>query len=222
MRGPVKLLRRVAPRVKSFLTISPYDIRLNGRVLARCFPPWMQEKYVTDTPPTLYILCGLGFSGKTTWAKVMAEQIGAEIISIDAVYFEAEHEAKLRSAEPGQRWEIVGRITKQRIQDKLKKNISVILDDCSPRYEHRDRLRRLAKENNARAVVVYLKAPDEVLNARQLENKITRVRHDVDQHNLDSVRDRFEVPRPNENVVKVTPEVTLQQFLQMLAELQSD
>lgn len=45
--------------------------------------------------PTLYIMCGVGFSGKSTLAKKIAEHTGAMLVSQDALYFEKEKELNL-------------------------------------------------------------------------------------------------------------------------------
>ena len=37
---------------------------------------------------TLYIMCGVGFSGKSTLAKKISEYIGATLINQDDLYFE--------------------------------------------------------------------------------------------------------------------------------------
>jgi len=43
-----------------------------------------------NSSKTLYIMCGVGFAGKSTLAKKIAEYTGATLVSQDAMYFEKE------------------------------------------------------------------------------------------------------------------------------------
>ncbi len=45
--------------------------------------------------PKLYIMSGVGFSGKSTLAKKIAEYTGATLVSQDGLFFEKEKEWKI-------------------------------------------------------------------------------------------------------------------------------
>ena len=139
-------------------------------------------RIVADRPPqnmtTLYILCGLGFSGKSTLAVKISEYKNAVLVSQDAIYFEKEKELDPNLSD-GERWELIRAIAFERISDNLKKSMSVVYDSTNTRREHRDIVRKIASENNARAFVVFVDTPDNILVERQMKNKETKERHDV-------------------------------------------
>ena len=76
---------------------------------------------------TLYIMCGLGFSGKSTLAKKISEYKNAALVGQDAIYFEKEKELDptLTSA---QEWELIWNIAIERVISELEKGKSVVYD----------------------------------------------------------------------------------------------
>lgn len=65
-------------------------------------------------------------------------------------------------------------------------------------------------------VVVYLNTPEDLLEKRIKENKITKERHDPSRRIMDIVKDHFEAPSPDENVVEFTPETNREEWLERL------
>jgi predicted kinase len=161
---------------------------------------------------TLYIMCGLGFSGKSTLAKKISEYKNIPLVSQDAIYFEKEKELD-PTLSSDEEWKLIWNIAIERIVKNLKEGRSVVYDSTNTRREHRDRFRKIASENGAKAIVIFLKTPDEVLLARQMKNKETEERHDVKQEYLDQARAEMEIPQPDENVFVFTPETDLVEWL---------
>lgn len=166
-------------------------------------------------PKILYIMCGLGFSGKSTLAKKIAEYKNIELVSQDAIYFEKEKELdpNLTSDEE---WELIWNISIDRIIEKLKEGKSVVYDSTNTKKEHRDRFRKIALENEAKVVVVYLQTPDKLLIERQMKNKETKERHDVKQEYLDQARRELEIPTEDENLFLFTPETNFEEWIKKL------
>lgn len=164
---------------------------------------------------TLYILCGPGFSGKSTLAKKIAEYKNATLVSQDAIYFEKEKELD-PSLSDGEEWELIRSIAFERIANNLKKDVSVVYDSTNTRREHRDAAREIAVENGAHAVVVFVDTPDTILVERQMKNKETKERHDVEQKYLDQARAELEIPQSDENVFVFKPEDNLEDWLKNL------
>jgi predicted kinase len=164
---------------------------------------------------TLYIMCGLGFSGKSTLAKKISEYKNAALVSQNAIYFEKEKELD-PTLSSDEEWKLIWNIAIERIVKNLKEGRSVVYDSTNTRREHRDRFRKIASENGARTIVIFLKTPDEVLLARQMKNKETKERHDVKQEYLDQARAEMEIPQSDENVFVFTPETDLVEWLQKL------
>lgn len=162
--------------------------------------------------PTLYIMCGQAFSGKSTLAKDIARYTNANLVSQDSIWFEKEEEAKLSGQKPD--YHVVLEISKQKIREALKDAKSVVFDNTNASFHHREEFRQIANEYEAKAVVVYLNTNENELKKRQEFNKITMVRHDVKEEEIQKVRDRFEVPTYDENVLMFKPEDSLELFLE--------
>lgn len=160
-------------------------------------------------------MVGVGFAGKSTLAKNIAEHFKIPLVSQDALFFEKEKELNLNEDDDAQ-WKMLLDMCKERIKELLIKGESVVFDNVNLKREHRDELREIAKEAGGKAVVVYLDTPEDVLNKRQDRNKISRERHDVKQEYLDDAKAQLEIPTDDEDTYRFTPETDLDSFLKKL------
>ena len=82
---------------------------------------------------TLTLMCGLSFSGKSTLARGLAEELGAHLVSLDAI----NHERGLRGGEgiPLDEWATSNGIAHERAGVLLAAGGDVVVDDTgSPRF----------------------------------------------------------------------------------------
>jgi len=165
--------------------------------------------------PTLYIMVGVGFTGKTTLAKKISEHFSISLVSQDAIFFENKKQLNLIK-DDDEHWEILLNMCKDKIRKLLKDGKSVVFDNVNLRRKHRDDLRTIAKEFGGKSVVVYLDTPEELLNSRQDKNKLSRDRHDVEQKHLDDAKAQLEIPTADEDVYTFTPETDMADFLAKL------
>ena len=146
--------------------------------------------------PTLYLMCGLPFSGKTYLSKKVAEKFGIERISYDELWNEI-HTKEDRDPS----WEELCSIAETRIGNELKAGRSVVYDTLNDTKGNRDKLRSVAKDAGGGAVVVYTKASRELIERRRTEAKTTGERHSVSEENFTQAFDRFEEPSDEESAV---------------------
>ena len=165
--------------------------------------------------PILYILVGVGFAGKSTLAKNVVERLDITLVSQDALFFEKKKELNLIE-DDDEMWRMLLNMCQQRIKELMTGGKSVVFDNVNLKRAHRDELRKIAKEANGKAVVIYLDTPEELLNKRQDRNKISRERHDVKQEYLDDAKRQFEIPTAKEDVYVFTPETDLDNFINKL------
>jgi predicted kinase len=147
--------------------------------------------------PTLTIMCGLAFSGKSTLARAIADQTGATLVSFDALWVLTDKERLVPQGVKG--WRFIRDAAQAEIRALLLAGTSCVYDDVSVRREHREELRRVASEVAAsgqpvRAVVVYLDTPLTVIRARQEGNNVSGERHEVDPAMADEVAKQLEMP----------------------------
>ena len=163
----------------------------------------------------LYILCGVGFSGKSTLARKITEYKNAILVSQDDIWFEKAKECNL-DEDSDEDWDMVLQISKQRVRDKLSHGNSVVFDHVNLRHSHREELRDVAKEYGAQAVVVYLDTSFDIQKERWLKNIETQERHNVEQKFLDEAIKELEIPHVSENTFIFTPDTDIAYWLDKL------
>jgi len=161
--------------------------------------------------PTLHIMCGLAFSGKSTLAKRIAEYTESEIIAFDKLWVEEDKVKHIQKDADG--WKYIRKVAQEKILKTLKQGKSVIYDDNNAKREHREELRDIAKEAQAESTVIYLNTPLEVIGAREEANKVSQDRHEVESHNFQKVLEDLEVPSGDEGTLIFTPETDMIGFL---------
>lgn len=164
---------------------------------------------------TLYIMCGVGFSGKSTLAKKIAEYKNATLVSQDAIYFEKEKEWNLKE-ESDEDWGKVLAVSKERIIKNLLDGKSVVFDYVNVAHNEREQLKNLASGFKAEAVVIFLDTSIEVQRERQVRNRETQERHQVKQEWLDEAIKNLEIPLESEHAFIFTPETDLTDWLNKL------
>jgi predicted kinase len=160
-------------------------------------------------------MCGVGFAGKSTLAKKIAEHLNIPLVSQDALFFEKKNELNLKDSDDNQ-WQMLLDMCKQKIRELLIEGKSVVFDNVNLKRQHRDELKELARAAGAGAVVIYLDTPEEILNKRQERNFATNERHNVKQEYLDDAKIQLEIPSTDENVLSYKPEMTIDDFIKKL------
>lgn len=169
----------------------------------------------TDRVPILYIMVGVGFSGKSTLSKKIAEHTHAIRISQDEVWVENQEALNLEK-DSAEQWRMIVRLCEQKITEELKKGNSVVFDNTNLKRSYRDILRQLASSVGAVAKVIYLDTSEDVQRARQEANKLSGDRHDVEQVWLDKAKKELEIPTAEEGAFFYTPDGDIQKFLYTL------
>jgi predicted kinase len=161
--------------------------------------------------PTLYILCGLPFSGKSTLAQQLASATGSVLVSYDALWWE-------KKRKTGDSWgfDALCDLAETRLVTALADGVSAVYDTLNNSKGWRDRLRQLAARHGARSVVVYLNTPLAVIEDRQRANQVTGERHSVSPTALHAEVAKFEVPGPSEAAVEFTPGTDFASWLAQL------
>lgn len=146
----------------------------------------------------VYIMCGLPFSGKTILSKRIASFDHATRVSFDELWVELEH-ADANFPGPGVRgWEYVCQKAEDEIERLVQEGNDVVYDNLNIRKEHRDRIRAIASQYNAAAVVVYLNASVDEVRKREAQNKLNLARHSVQSENFKNAVDQFEAMQEDE------------------------
>ena len=159
--------------------------------------------------PTLYILCGLPFSGKSMLARHLATATGSVLVAYDDLWLE-----KKRETGDSLEFDELCDLAEGRLAQALEQGLSAVYDTLNNSTGWRDRLRHIAARRGARSVIVYLNTPLSVIEARRRKNEITGERHNVGSDILHAEIARFEAPRPGENALEFTPDTNLASWLE--------
>lgn len=161
-----------------------------------------------------FIMCGVAFSGKSTLARAVADATHSDLVAFDELWVEKDREHPISKDAKG--WRFVRDVAIGQIREKLLGGTSVVYDETNVRFEHREELRRVAKETGARAVVIYLNTSLQVIQLREQENKTSHQRHEVEPENVQAVQEQLEPPTREEGVLVFTPDTNRKDFLKKL------
>ncbi len=148
---------------------------------------------------TLYIMCGLPFSGKTTLAHALADQYDCAHLDLDSL-------ANLAGFSPEEgidhkQWGLLFSEAHQQLAALLHSGKSVVFDAVNYDRVGRDRLRAIAQENGSSVYVIYIQLPIRELQQRRHANRDNRQRPTSrDQDFVELARD-FEIPAVEENLL---------------------
>lgn len=165
--------------------------------------------------PTLYIMCGLPFSGKTTLAKKIAEHKNAQMIAFDWIWAK-EKPMLTPDIDKVEEWRVVLNVAHERIRQVLDNGKSVVYDDVNQTRDQRDVLRQIAKDGNSAFVIVHLNTPLDIIRYREAKNKTNKERHQVAAVNFEKALRYWEDPTEEENIVEFKPDTNTEDFLKKL------
>ncbi|NOT06389.1 MAG: ATP-binding protein [Anaerolineales bacterium] len=149
--------------------------------------------------PTLYIMCGLPFSGKTTLAHILADQCGCVHLDLDSL-------ANQKGLTPEEgiddnQWGLLFNEAHQHLAALLSSGKSVVFDAVNHDRVGRDRLRAISRQNGSSVYVIYIKLTIQELEQRRRVNLDNRKRPNVREQDFVELARDFEVPTMEENLL---------------------
>lgn len=153
--------------------------------------------------PTLFILAGIPFSGKTTLGKKLQQATNGEYLRLNAIVRE------LTAGSDGERvwqhtYDQAHDIALEQIKQSLSGGVSVIYD-TAPYRRTRVRLAAMARACGAEALTIFLDTPKEETFRRYIRNLATQQRHSHHPELLLEVTENFEPPDRTEHHLVVRP-----------------
>lgn len=169
--------------------------------------------------PTLYVMCGLPFSGKTTLAKELSEYTKSKILAYDWIWAREKPQDQVPDLDNVEEWNSVLKIALEDTREELRKGNSIVFDHINHTRSDRDNLRKIAEVSEANFVIVYLDVSLEKMDQRRKENLANPTRHHVISVNLEKVYKVWESPLEEDDVVVYKTNEDLNDFLKRLHQL---
>ncbi|MEH2007682.1 ATP-binding protein [Nostoc sp.] len=162
---------------------------------------------------TLYLLCGLAFSGKSTLAKAIVNYLNCAYVSLDDI----NKERGLGFGGDGisvEKWENTHQIAIGLLDNLMQLEQDIILDDTNCFRWLRDRFREVAKRHNYKTKVIYLDVPLEEIYIRMQMNEQTKKRQGIKKEIFAELIQNFQLPEVDENILLFNNEYTIQDWLE--------
>lgn len=156
--------------------------------------------------PTLYIMCGLPYSGKTMLAQSMSKQQNLPVVSIDAIREERDLSWEDNERVTKADWDTIFAEVYTRLAQHLDAGQSVIYDSANQDRASRDELRAFAIQHHSNTQVIYLDVPIETSMSRWQQNQATKKRFHLPKKWLQAAIDTLEPPTVDENVTSIPSE----------------
>lgn len=163
----------------------------------------------------VYILCGLPFAGKTTLAKVLVTRLGFARVDMDEINTRKGvglHGEAIVQEE----WDRTYAESYRQLDQLLQAGQTVLFDAANFTKAQRDYLRSIAAKHEAATQVIYLDVPEAGARQRWLQNRITNQRYDVRDDDFAHVATYFDVPTPDEHVLRYHPSQSIDEWIEQI------
>ncbi len=165
-----------------------------------------------DRNHRLYLLCGPSLAGKSTVARALAEELGAAVVSADAINRARGFPFGLEGM-PESAWaEILGSQIKE-VSVHRARGVPIVVDDTACYRWLRDRFREHAAAGGYECRLVYVPGSRDEILARHQRLAKSKERPVLSRERLVDHLDRFEAPQEDEPHVAIRSEEDLRTFL---------
>ncbi len=154
--------------------------------------------------PTLYILTGRSFAGKSTLRKALVERFGFSVASVD--WNIDKHHMHVPDMTQDD-WNFVYSQTYERLKQLLKDGKTTILDLGNLKRSERDTARKIAQELGVSYKLIYVNTNEEEVRKRWEENKAAEDGRKMDEGSFNKAQVMFEEPTPDENPIVYNTEM---------------
>ncbi len=155
---------------------------------------------INSSGKTLYILCGLPYSGKTYLALKIVEKTKCTYVSVDSILKDLGYDWDSNKLPDEQGWKRVFDISYKKSQEVLKNSSNVLYDSTNHTRISRDTLRKVARGVGANTEVIYIDVPVKVVWERWAESSAGKNRSVVNKKLVEMTVESFEAPTQDENL----------------------
>jgi predicted kinase len=156
--------------------------------------------------PTLTLLCGLAFSGKSTLARRLVAATAVRCVSLDEIIASRGLPSGGEGL-PAAEWIAAHRVACERVAAFAAGGHGILVDDTNCYRWLRDSLRAVVAPYGYETLVVFLDVGPAAVRARVEANRSTAERPGIRTEVLEALIASFEPPAPDERCVRLgTPD----------------
>lgn len=162
--------------------------------------------------PTLYITCGLPYSGKTCLANKLVKKFSFIKISIDDILFSKGYDWDHFEEIGETGWKSIFKQAEEDSIQGLKNGQVVIYDSANQDKASRQRLRQLAHKFGADFKIIWINIPINILKERQNKNKSTEERFYLPDTLFQAALNSYQPPTNQENYIEFNEKDNLEEW----------
>lgn len=156
---------------------------------------------IQNSKSTLFILCGLPYSGKSYLANQLMQVTDIKVIAIDDIFKKKGFDWTTNKLPNPTEWREIFAESYEAVRCALEQGKNVLYDSTNHTINSRDTLRAIAASIGASSYVIYVKTPIDVVFERWMKNQNAPSRPQVSQDLVQATIDTFEEPDESENVI---------------------
>lgn len=168
-----------------------------------------------DKKPTLFIMSGLPFSGKSVLSILISRALKIDRISFDKTLEElVEAIGPIPGEDELEKWEYVNEICEASVRNQLLAGRSVVYDDAGSNFDDREKMRIMAKEAGASSKTIYVDmTKSEAEKRRRAGVPTDESEQGMSDEEFEKVASAFEAPSYEDDVVKYDPKVDPEEWI---------
>lgn len=154
--------------------------------------------HLREHDPTLYILCGLPYSGKTYITDTIQREVNIDLVRIDDIFAEHGYDWDTHNLPDADGWGSIFSQAHAEVLASLSAGRSVMFDSTNHMHVARQSLHDLAHTAGYPSRVIYIPVSTETLWQRYHANTKNPTRSIIPEHLVQMTIDTLEIPTDEE------------------------
>ena len=159
---------------------------------------------INSSQKTLFILCGLPYSGKTYVSDRLHTETGISVIRIDDILRKRGFDWNTNKLPNEAEWRGIFEESYQATKNILERSENVLYDSTNHTLASREKLRELAKQSGAETAVIFVNTPKHIIWKRWEKNKKLTTRSIVAKDLVQMTINAFEPPTQDEHIIEIS------------------
>ena len=159
---------------------------------------------INSSQKTLFILCGLPYSGKTYVSERLCAEVGMNVVRIDDILRKRGFDWNTNKLPNEAEWRGILEESYQATKNILERSENVLYDSTNHTLTSREKLRELAKQSGAETAVIFVNTPKSLIWERWEKNIKLTTRSIVAKDLVEMTINAFEPPTQDEHVIEIS------------------